>query len=334
MPRDGAATDAAPPPRLDRYDRRVATLRSLSDDLSTDVGDGETLLAALVRAAVPVARACGGLARCSTCRVRVVDGLDACTPRTDEERAIAARLGLEDAVRLACQTRATGDVAVRRLVLDPEDYELTKQFTARPAPEGAPRASMGREAPVAVLFADVAGFTGLSERLPAYDVVHVLHRWFHLATGVVDGLGGRVDNYMGDGLLAVFAGEGPAPAEAAVRAALGLLDASDRMEAYLATAYGQPFAVRIGVHAGVVVVGSPTPWHRERDTVIGDVVNFASRIEAANKDLGSRLLVSDVVYADVAPLVRAGRRVEVEIRGKQGVHALVEVLGLAGPPPP
>lgn len=306
-------------------------IRSLSDDLVTDAQAGETLLAALVRARVPVAHACGGLARCSTCRVRVVDGLAACTARTPEERAIADRLGLEDAVRLACQTRATADVAVRRLVLDPEDYELTRQFTARPAADGAARASMGREAPVAVLFADVVGFTGLSERLPAYDVVHVLHRWFHLATGVVDGHGGRVDNYMGDGLLAVFAGEGPAPSRAAVRAALGLLDASDRMAAYLATAYDQPFAVRIGVHAGVVVVGSPTPWHRERDTVIGDVVNFASRIEAANKELGSRLLVSDVVHADVAPVVRTGRRVEVEIRGKQGVHALVEVLGLAAP---
>jgi class 3 adenylate cyclase len=305
----------------------VATLHSLSDGLRTDVREGETLLAALLRARVPIAHACGGLARCSTCRVRVVDGLARCTPRTDDEQGIAQRLGLEDAVRLACQTRATGDVEVRRLVLDPEDYELTRQFTARPVAEGSPRTSMGREAPVAVLFADVVGFTGLSERLPAYDVVHVLHRWFHLATGVVDGNAGRVDNYMGDGLLAVFAGDGPPPALAAVRAALGLLDAADRMATYLATAYGQPFAVRVGVHAGVVVVGSPTPWHRERDTVIGDVVNFASRIEAANKDLGSRLLVSDVVYADVAPFVRAGRRIEVEIRGKQGVHALVEVLG-------
>jgi len=306
----------------------MARLRSLPDDLETPLPDGETLLDALVRARVPVAHACGGHARCSTCRVRVIEGLEGCSPRTDAEREIATRLGLEDAVRLACQTRAASDLVVRRLVLDPEDYELTKQFTTRPADATATRPSMGREAPVAVLFADVVGFTGLSERLPAYDVVHVLHRWFHLATGVVEAHGGRVDNYMGDGLLAVFGLDGPPATLAAVRAAVGLLEAADRMATYLGTAYAQPFAVRVGVHAGLVVVGSTSPWHRERDTVIGDVVNYASRLEAANKDLGSRLLVSDVVYADVAPYVRVGRRLEQPIRGKQGVHAIVEVLGL------
>lgn len=302
----------------------MTTVRSLSDGRDVPADGGETLLAALVRAGVPVAHACGGLARCSTCRVRVVEGVERCSPRTEPEHAIAQRLGLDDTVRLACQTRCGGDVAVRRLVLDPEDSELTRQFTARPV-----KGTMGREAHVAVLFADVAGFTQLSERLPAYDVVHVLHRWFHLATQEVERHGGRVDNYMGDGLLAVFGADAPVEPVAPVRAALALLRAADAMEAYLRAAYGEPFAVRVGVHAGEVVVGSPTPWHRERDTVIGDVVNFASRIEAANKELGSRCLVSDAVYEPVRDRVRVGREVEVPIRGKRGTHVLREVLGLA-----
>ena len=305
------------------YDRRVTTVRSLSDAREVPAEGDETLLAALVRAGVAVAHACGGHARCSTCRVRVVEGLARCSPRTEPERAIADRLGLDEGVRLACQTRCDGDVTVRRLVLDPEDGELTRQFTARPH-----KGTMGREAHVAVLFADVAGFTSLSERLPAYDVVHVLHRWFHLATTEVERHGGRVDNYMGDGLLAVFGADAPVDPLEPVRAALALLRAADGMEAYLRAAYGEPFAVRVGVHAGDVVVGTPTPWHRERDTVIGDVVNFASRIEAANKELGSRCLVSDAVHAPVRDRVHVGRQVELPIRGKQGTHVLHELLGL------
>lgn len=235
---------------------------------------------------------------------------------------MAERIGLEDAIRLACQTRIHGDVTVRRLVLDPEDTELTRQFTSR-----ATSASMGREAHVAVLFADVEGFTHLTEVLPAYDVVHVLHRWFHQATAVIEAHGGRVDNCMGDGLLAVFQRPEAEAAAAAVFAGLGLLDVAAAVGAYFGTAYAQGFAARVGVHAGTVVVGSPTPWHREHDTVIGDVVNLASRIEAANKGLGTRLLVSDVVLAHVAPLVRTGHRAEMEIRGKSGLHTVVEVLG-------
>lgn len=304
-------------------------VRSLPDQIDAVAAPGQSLLEALLAAKVPVTHACGGKARCSTCRVRVLEGLAACSARTAEEQTMADQLGLEGAIRLACQTRTTADLVVRRLVLDPEDYELTRQFTQRTT-----RAASGREAPVAVLFADIAGFTALSEALPAYDVVHVLHRWFHRASQIVEAHGGSVDNYMGDGFLAVFGTDGsaaPGPggaAKSAVVAALALLEEAERMSAYLTTAYERTFRVRLGVHHGPVVVGSPTPWDRARDTVIGDVVNFASRIEAANKELGSRLLISDAVLAHVQGQVRLGRRLELAIRGKSGVHTLHEVLGL------
>lgn len=300
----------------------MAQVKILPEARDVPVAGDATLLEALLLAQVPITHACGGHARCSTCRVRVTQGLEHCSPRTEAERAMAEKLGLEDAIRLACQTKATGDVTARRLVLDPEDYELSKQLTQR-----ATRASTGREAEVAVLFADIAGFTALSEALPAYDVVHVLHRWFHRASGVVEAHGGHVDNYMGDGLLAVFDGAAET-AFAAVRAGLELLREAEAMSRYLATAYGRAFAIRVGVHQGHVVVGTPTPWDRDRDTVIGDAVNFASRIEAANKELGSRMLVSEAVAQAVGERARYGRRTELEVRGKRGTHALHEVLGL------
>src|SRR5690606_34265952 len=90
--------------------------------------DGETVLEAAVRANLPLTHACGGRAKCSTCRVWVLDGLAACAPRTEAEQAMATRLGLSDEVRLACQLRPRGDVRLRRLVLDEIDLAMSSQL--------------------------------------------------------------------------------------------------------------------------------------------------------------------------------------------------------------
>jgi adenylate cyclase len=84
----------------------------------------ETILGAALRAGISFAHACGGEAACSTCRVFVVDGWRACTDPTPKEKVIAERLGFTARFRLACQTRVTADVTIRRLVLDDEDVEL------------------------------------------------------------------------------------------------------------------------------------------------------------------------------------------------------------------
>jgi len=90
----------------------------------------ETILQASLRAGVPHAHACGGNARGSTCRVQVVDGLDACAPRTEKGHLFAARLRFAPEVRLACQTQVHADVRVRRLVLDQTDMDLVDQSAA------------------------------------------------------------------------------------------------------------------------------------------------------------------------------------------------------------
>ena len=81
----------------------MAKITSLPDDVEFDAHPGETLLEAALRAALPLTHACGGRAKCSTCRVWVLSGLDGCPSRTEAERTLAERLGLDDEVRLACQ---------------------------------------------------------------------------------------------------------------------------------------------------------------------------------------------------------------------------------------
>lgn len=276
-----------------------------------------TLLDALKAAGIPITHACGGRARCSTCRVAVVDGVELCQPRNEAEQAMATKLSLGPDIRLACQTRVQGEVAVRRLVLDEVDLKLAAQRVALGA-------AVGREAELAVMFSDVANFTPFSEALTAYDVVHTLDRWFTASGEVVEQHGGRVDNYMGDGFLAVFEDAGRAAA-----AGLALLDAASALSRYTQEAFSLPFSTRMGIHWGQVVVGTLGASHNRRSTVMGDVVNTAARIEAANKELGTALLVSGELECRLDASFARGKRAELSLKGKSGVQALVEIVGKA-----
>ena len=123
--------------------------------------EGETILAASLRAGISHSHAWGGKARCSTCRVSVKVGIEGCAPRRKHERLLAERLHFSDEVRLACQTKISGDVTVRRLITDEQDIEFAKRIA-----EGHQAASIGEEKQVAILFADIRGFTSISEELP------------------------------------------------------------------------------------------------------------------------------------------------------------------------
>src|SRR5258706_15152120 len=99
----------------------MAQIYFLSDGEKVESEAGETLLSASLRAGIPHAHACGGNARCSTCRVVVVEGAENCSPRNAHEQELASRLHFPPQTRLACQTSASGDVKGRRRILRTED---------------------------------------------------------------------------------------------------------------------------------------------------------------------------------------------------------------------
>jgi len=295
------------------------------DRISVPMEDGESVLSASLEAGVDFAHVCGGRARCSTCRIRVVDGMDALSERTEREQRMAAKLDFPDEVRLACQTRVTGPIRFGRLVLDDVDIEMASQLG-----KGHYTGPVGREVePVAILFADIAGFTAMSESLPAYDVVHVLNRFFMRAGAAVESRGGRVDNYMGDGLLAVFGiNHEPDPALSAVQVGLELLDIAGQMDGYVSRMYAFPFQVRVGIALGDVVFGLMGAESSARETVVGDVVNTASRLESANKVTGTSILVTNGVHAVTRSQVDYGQRFDLHVAGKEGRVVAHEVRGL------
>src|SRR5437879_11776048 len=90
----------------------------LPDQRYIEASNLESILSAALRAGIPHTNECRGNARCSTCRVLVLNGLECCSPRNEKEQALAAQLHFGERVRLACQTTITGNATVRRHVID------------------------------------------------------------------------------------------------------------------------------------------------------------------------------------------------------------------------
>lgn len=286
------------------------------------IATGQTILQASLRAGVPHAHACGGNARCSTCRVQIVEGLDRCAPRNDKERVLAARLRFAPEVRLACQTTVTGDVTIRRLVLDQTDIDLVDQ-------SGTPGdvAPIGEERCLAIMFADIRGFTPFAEPLLPYDVVHALNRYYDEVGRVIAEHDGHIDNYMGDGLLAVFGLDRPdGSARRAVAAARGMIGAVERLKPYFQAVYSRSFDIGIGIHYGDVIVGAVGAAGRRRVTIVGDAVNLAARIEAATKSVGARVLVSAATFAELDAREGVWRDHRIALPGKSGEFVLHELV--------
>jgi adenylate cyclase len=317
----------------------VPNVYILPEQQLVECGVAEAILPAALRAGIPFAHACGGHASCSTCRIAVVEGWAACAPRTTREQVIADRLGFPPELRLACQIRVGADVTIRRLVLDQRDVELADirprvgrrrtRWGARLLGGISRRAlpqRIGDEIRVAILFADIRGFSAFSEALLPYDVIHELQRHLQHVTRAVEVHGGVVTSYMGDGVMALFGPGGPRPAsQRAVEAAFAMLAETDRRRPYLEELYGRSFDVNVGLHHGPAIVG--TLWGSPPSlTAIGDTVNLASRIEQANKELGTRFLISAATLAELGDGVVVGRTFQRSLPGMAGEYTLIELL--------
>lgn len=161
---------------------------------------------------------------------------------------------------------------------------LTHELARSGDPERAARIEE-----VSVLFADLRGFTRLSEQLTPAQAVSLLNEYFQVVVAPLAEEGAVLDKYLGDGLLAFF--EGPGHAARALRAGRAILDAVGRFN-------GQrpdrpPLRTGIAIHAGPTLVGTIGAPSRLEYTVIGDVVNVTARLEEWNKRLPADLIVSE-----------------------------------------
>lgn len=146
---------------------------------------------------------------------------------------------------------------------------------------------------VAVMFVDFRSFTAGARTRTPQEVVDRLDGAFAVLVDILDRHGGIVNKFLGDGFLALFGAplHAPDPAHRAVAAAREMLEANERAN----EGASWPLRIGIGIHIGEVVAGSIGSPRRKEYTVIGDTVNFASRLEALNKDFDSQFLISEAV---------------------------------------
>jgi adenylate cyclase len=304
----------------------MPSITFLPDNITKEIRADETILDVAQRFSIPLMHICQGNARCSTCRVIVVEGKENVSPLSAKEQIIAGQMAFSKEIRLACQTKISGDVKVRRLVLDEEDMEVTSLLISESKSN-----MVGFEKEVLILFADIRGFTPMTETLLPYDVVHILNRYFHFMNQVITRHGGHINNYMGDGFLALFDVEATEQDMLrGITAGLEMLDVvKQKISPYVRTYFGRNFKIGIGLHHGLVVAGAIGGRDSKKHTIIGDAVNVTSRIELCNKQLGTEFLISEEVYVVIQNRVKVNLFKSISIPGKAGLHTLYEVVGLA-----
>ena len=249
---------------------------------------GFSVLEASRIAGIPHAAVCGGRGRCSTCRVRVLDGLEGQPPPTAQERATLSRIRAGANVRLACQFRPTHDLTVAPSVLSTGREQLAVS-------PGAGRAARGQERDIAVLFCDLRGFTSFSERRLPFDTVFILNRYFEVVGHAVEEAGGHVDKFVGDGALALF-GLSTDPAQAsrqAFDAALRIQAGVEKLNKAYASELERPLQIAMSLHVGTAIVGELGYGSATSLTAVGDTLNVASRLEGLAKDVDAELVISD-----------------------------------------
>jgi len=293
------------------WQRRHGLVRiGYPDGRFVEVTPGTSVLEASRIAGIPHAHVCGGRGRCSTCRVRLRGELHRIDPPSADERRVLTRIGATPNIRLACQLRPRGAVEVTPL-LPPFAQAL----------EGRQRVevSLGSEREIAILFADIRGFTALAEgRLP-YDVVFVLNRYFSAMGRAIDAAGGRVDKFIGDGVMALFGIEGGTQAgcREALAAARLMSERLGELNFSLQAELGRPLRIGIGIHCGPVIVGEMGYGSAAAITAIGDAVNTASRLEELTKEYECELVVSEETVRRAGFDLSDSPHHEIEIRGRR-----------------
>jgi len=292
------------------WSRRVRVV--YPGDQVVTVPQGFSVLEASRIAGIPHLSVCGGRGRCSTCRVRVLDGDQRQPPPTAQERGTLARIKAGPHVRLACQFRPTHDVSVVPILSTGRNGMTALVRGGR---------AQGQEQEIAVLFCDLRGFTSLAERHLPFDTVFILNRYFEAVGESVEDAGGYIDKFIGDGVLALF-GLKATPQQAAKQA----LDAALRIKAALnhlnedyKSEFEHPLKIAMGLHAGPAIVGQMGYGQATSLTAVGDTINAASRLEGLAKELDVELVISE----DLA--TRAG--LDLSDRDRQ----IVQIRGRAAP---
>lgn len=254
---------------------------------SVSIPKGTTVLEASRMGGIPHQSVCGGRGRCTTCRIKVT-GYEAMLPApSGHEIKAIERVGLDDKVRLACQLKPTSNISVQPLLNPDNTLE-----TVRSA-----RALTGKEQETVVLFVDLRDFTKLSEKKLPYDVVYILNKYYAVCGEIIEKNGGRLDKFIGDGIMAIFDAESKTDVNSrnAVISANEISKSMKTLNSELKTDFSEDMRFGMGIHAGSMIVGMMGYGKTVTETAVGDNVNIAARLEELSKTYRCELVVSKYV---------------------------------------
>lgn len=266
---------------------------------------------------------CGGHGNCTTCRVRIIDGIYNCSPKTAVEKATASARKWDPSIRLACQTYPKGNIKLQRLIWSSgEVNQLQKEL----APEGK-----AEERSIAIIFCDLRNFTGLSSENLNFDIAFMLNRFYTALGEPILMNNGIIYQYVGDEIIGVFGTAGGTREKNcmdAIRAALGMQYALDLLNKTELKDFQVELKSGIGINFGRAYVGHlGHPTHRQF-SVIGDPVNVASRIQAQTKKTGAKILISKSVYQSATKdSLLVGKNFCAELAGKEDCIQLYDLRG-------
>ena len=271
---------------------------------------GLSVLEASLRYHVPHASVCGGRARCSTCRIRVIGDLSSLPAPSAREAFVLNRVGAADpSIRLACQLRPDTDLSFFQLFM-PQPVSA-KGHASQPQ-------RIGQERYLVSMFVDMRGSTRLAEKQLPFDTVFIVNRFLGAVSQAVIECGGQPNQFVGDGQLALF-GLSTNPQTAcrqALRAVARIAANVDELNEFLKHDLREPIRFGIGIHGGEVIIGDIGYRDHMVFTALGDAVNVAARLQDMTKTLKCEAIVSEEVRITAGLPDDALPQQQVEIRGR------------------
>jgi adenylate cyclase len=304
-------------------ERRRGIIKLTYPDRTIRVPKGLSVLEASYRHHVPHTNVCGGKGRCSTCRIRVIGDSNGLPEPSAREAFVLERIGLrgDPAVRLACQLRPTKDITLVPLVQPQVDMSL---------PRSNERMHPGEERYVVSMFVDMRGSTQMAAELLPFDSVFIVNRFLAaVAQGVIKA-GGKVNQYLGDGLHALFGieAEPRTACRQAIEAAALIGENIARLNFELAEAQRSPIRFGIGINGGVVIVGNVGYGDSVTFTALGDATNVAARLQEMSKEFQCQAVVAEEVYRMAGLPHDALPEQEVTVRGRS-IPVVVRIVAVA-----
>jgi adenylate cyclase len=187
----------------------------------------------------------------------------------------------------------------------------------------------GERREATVFFCDLAGFTDLSEQVSAEELLELINGYLQETSDCLMEHGAYVDKYIGDAVMAVFGAPKPLAnhALAACRAALAAQRILAARNVILARTHGRTLGLRIGVNTGQMIVGNVGSERKKNYTVLGDPVNLASRLEGANKEFGTAILLGETTAALVRDHLVIRPLTALRVKGKLHAVHVAELIG-------